>query len=114
MSNIDVCVHPSLDEAFGISLLEAMAGSKPVVATRVGGISEIVRDGATGILVPPRDSSAIAAAVRALLSDKELSRQMGIAGRARVEQEFTIQKTVRAYENLYGAIAGYTVSTSAV
>jgi glycosyltransferase involved in cell wall biosynthesis len=102
---VDVCIHPSVDEAFGIVLLEAMAARKPVVATQVGGIPEIVGDGITGLLVPPRDPSAIADAVCALLRDEPLRKRMGAAGRVRVEREFTIQKTVRSYEALYDEIA---------
>ena len=106
MPLVDVCLHPSVDEAFGIVLLEAMAARKPVVATNVGGIPEIVEDGRTGLLVSPRDPSAIVDAVCALLGDEPLRKRMGAAGRARVEREFTIRQTVRSYEKLWDEIAG--------
>jgi glycosyltransferase involved in cell wall biosynthesis len=106
MKQIDICVHPSVDEAFGLVLLEAMAAGKPVVATRAGGIGEIVADGATGLLVPPRDPGAIAAAVSGLLGDAELRASMGTRGRARVEERFDIRDTVRSYQELYQELAG--------
>jgi glycosyltransferase involved in cell wall biosynthesis len=106
MSQIDLCVHPSLEEPFGIALLEAMAARKPVVATNVDGIPEIVHDGITGYLVPPRDPGALANAICTLLRDPVSGERMGKAGRARVEREFTIQKTVRSYEALYAHIGG--------
>ncbi len=104
LPRIDVCVHPAVDEAFGLVLLEAMAARKAVVATNVGGVGEIVTDGETGLLVPPRDGRAIARAVCSLLGDTERRKRMGITGRARVEREFTIEKTVAAYGNLYSEL----------
>ncbi|HVM38989.1 MAG TPA: glycosyltransferase [Sphingomicrobium sp.] len=104
MRQIDICVQPSLQEAFGIVLLEAMAAARPVVATGVEGIPEIVVDGTTGLLVPPRDPEALAKAICALLQDGEARRAMGSAGRSRVEQRFDIRTTVRAYEELYGML----------
>ena len=101
LPQIDLCVHPAVDEAFGLVLLEAMAARKAVVATNVGGVGEIVADGETGLLVPPRDPQAIARAVCTLLGDAQRRTRMGNAGRRRVEGDFTIQKTVRSYERLY-------------
>ena len=106
LPQIDLCVHPSVDEAFGLVLLEAMAAGKAVVATSVGGIPEIVAEGRTGLLVPPRDPAALARAVCTVLADPEQRANMGAAGRARVEQEFTIQKTMRDYETLYSQLMG--------
>lgn len=105
LPGIDLCVHPAVDEAFGLVLLEAMAGRKAVVATNVGGIGEIVANGETGQLVPPRDPDAIASAVCALLAEPKRSERMGAAGRRRVEQDFTMEKTVRSYERLYEELA---------
>lgn len=98
---VDLCIHPAVDEAFGLVLLEAMAARKAVVATNVGGVGEIVGEGETGLLVPPRDPGAIASAVCTLLADPKRRERMGKAGRQRVEREFTIQRTVRSYERLY-------------
>jgi len=83
-----------------------MAAGKPVVATNVDGIPEIVHDGITGYLVPPRNPGALANAICTLLRDPVSGERMGKAGRARVEREFTIQKTVRSYEALYAHIGG--------
>jgi glycosyltransferase involved in cell wall biosynthesis len=101
ITRVDLCIHPAVDEAFGLVLLEAMAGRKAVVATNVGGVGEIVADGETGLLVPPRDPDAIARAVCSLLADAQRRERMGNAGRHRVERDFTIEKTVRFYERLY-------------
>lgn len=101
LPKLDLCVHPAVDEAFGLVLLEAMAAGKAVVATNVGGVGEIVADGETGLLVPPRDPEALSGAVCTLLADADRRVRMGKAGRRRVEREFTIEKTVRGYERLY-------------
>jgi glycosyltransferase involved in cell wall biosynthesis len=101
LPRLDLCIHPAVDEAFGIVLLEAMAARKTVVATNVGGVGEIVADGETGLLVPPCDPDAIARAVCTLLGDPTRRERMGNAGRNRVEREFTVQRTVRSYERLY-------------
>jgi glycosyltransferase involved in cell wall biosynthesis len=78
-----VFVLPTLREAFGLSLLEAMGFGLPVVATRLEAIPEIVADGETGLLVPPRDADALGKALCALLADPARARRMGAAGRAR-------------------------------
>jgi len=80
----DALVLPSLFEPFGIVLLEAMAAGLPVVASRVGGIVDVVEDGKTGLLVPPRNPQALADAIGRLVSDPPLRRRMGDAGRAKV------------------------------
>ena len=101
LKQLDVYVHPSVEEPFGIAILEAMAARKAVVASQVEGIPEIVVDGVTGILVPPREHGAIANAVCRLIGDASARKQMGIAGRERVEREFNIRRTTRAHEALY-------------
>lgn len=97
----DVFVLPSEYEAFGIVLLEAMAALKPVVATRVGGVPEVVEDGKTGILVEYADHSSLAAAILRLLKDDGLRQEMGRRGRARAEERFTWEKVVDALESVY-------------
>lgn len=94
----DVLVNPSLSEAFGMSLIEAMATETPVVASRVGGMAEIVEDGTTGVLVEPDDAKALADAICRVLSDTGLARSMGRAGRDRVHERFT---WTRIAEDLY-------------
>ncbi len=100
----DLFVLPSLVEGLPLSVLEAMAAAKPVVATRIGGTDEAVVDGETGILVPPGDASALAAAIRIFLSDREQARRSGEAGRDRLRARFTargmIDGVTAAYEEL--------------
>lgn len=101
MAGLDVFVMPSLWEGFGLVLLEAMACRLPVIATRVSAIPEIVQDGETGFLVPPRDPDALTDAMRRLLDDAELRVQLGAAGRARLEAHFSeasmIEGTLAVY-----------------
>jgi glycosyltransferase involved in cell wall biosynthesis len=78
-----------------------MAAGKPVVATRVGGVPEVVVDGVTGLLVPPRNPEALADAILRLLRDPDLMRQMGQAGQERVRRHFSVEQMVRRTEVLY-------------
>jgi glycosyltransferase involved in cell wall biosynthesis len=100
----DVFVMPSVSEGLGTSLLDAMAAGRPVVASAVGGIPEVVADGETGILVPPRDHAALAAAIVRLLGDRALRERMGAAGLARVRAHFSVERmvanTLRVYERV--------------
>jgi alpha-maltose-1-phosphate synthase len=106
LNELDVLVCPSHVEPFGRCLIEAMACEKPVVATRVGGIPEVVDDGTTGILVPPNSPELLATAVASLLNDAELSVRMGQAGRARVENHFAADAHVAAVLEVYGEVLG--------
>jgi colanic acid/amylovoran biosynthesis glycosyltransferase len=85
-------------------MLDAMALRKPVVATRAGGIPEVVQDGVTGLLVPPRDPAALARALLYLLRHPEQGKKFGEAGRSRVEQHFTAaqmaMRTLHIYQQL--------------
>jgi glycosyltransferase involved in cell wall biosynthesis len=98
----DIFVMSSITEGLGTSLLDAMACGKPIVATTAGGIPEVVRDGETGLLVPPRDPDAMARAIVRLLQDTQLRRTMGEAGLALVRATFSaermVQETLRVYE----------------
>ncbi len=88
-SSCDLVVGTSFaNETFGMAIAEASACARPVIATRFGGFPEVVRDGETGLLVPPRDPHALATAIRALLRDPARGRAMGGAGRAHVETHF--------------------------
>ena len=104
ISTFDIFVLPSVYEAFGIVLLEAMAMGKAVVASRVGGIPEIVVDGISGLLVPPCDSSALAFALRRLLQDEDARLAMGRAGRERVERYFTRDGMVKVIQDIYAGL----------
>ena len=102
----NVAVLSSIHEGFGNFLIEAMACSKPVVATNVGGIPEVVKNEETGILVPPENPEALAEGIIRLLRNKEESRRMGLAGRRRVEQYFDIKLKVRKVEEIYDKLIG--------
>ncbi|HEX8171786.1 MAG TPA: glycosyltransferase [Thermoanaerobaculia bacterium] len=92
----DVVVIPSRRESFSRVALEAMAMGRPIVATRAGGLPEAVIDGETGLLVPPEDPTALAAALRALLADRALAQRFGRAARERYEQHFTVEAMAAA------------------
>lgn len=100
LSALDVLAMPSRSEAFGMSALEAMAVGTPVVATGVGGLREIVDDGVTGLLIPPKDPDALAAALIRLAGDSGLREWMGRAGVARAAERFSQAAMVGAYEAL--------------
>jgi glycosyltransferase involved in cell wall biosynthesis len=100
----DIFVMSSVTEGLGTSLLDAMAGGKPVVATSTGGIPEVVLDGVTGLLVAPRDHQAMAAAIVRLLKNPTLRQRMGEAGAARAREKFSadrmLEQTVRVYQRV--------------
>jgi glycosyltransferase involved in cell wall biosynthesis len=97
----DVFVLSSRSEGMPMSILEAMAAGLPVVASAVGGIPEIVRDGETGLLVPPGDADALAAALGRLLDDDGLRRRLGAAGRERALDEFDVVRFGDAHVDAY-------------
>jgi glycosyltransferase involved in cell wall biosynthesis len=101
LSEASVSVLPSLSEGLSNSLLESMASGVPAVATRVGGNPEVIEHEVTGLLVPSRDSAALAAAVGRVLEDKELAASFGQAGIRRVAELFSMERSVRETEHLY-------------
>ena len=106
LNQLDILVSCSHNETFGRSLIEAMACGRPVVATAVGGVKEVVEDGKTGILVGPRDPGALACAVEQLLHNENLRAEMGRAGRARVEALFSTEAHVKQIMNVYESALG--------
>ncbi len=101
LSGFDFFVFPSLWEGFGLVLLEAMALKKAIVASNVSAIPESVRDGETGVLVPDQQAGALAEAMRTLLSQPDLAREMGASGYARLIDEFSVVKMVNSTMSLY-------------
>jgi glycosyltransferase involved in cell wall biosynthesis len=101
LSEAAISVLPSLSEGTSNTLLESMAAGIPVVATRVGGNPEVIEDGVSGLLVPPRDSAALAAAMGRLLEDEELAIRLGQAGIRRVAELFSIEGSIDQTEHLY-------------
>src|SRR5207244_4140922 len=104
LTALDLFVLPSLNEGMGRALVEAMAVGCPVVATCVGGIPDVVTDGATGLLVPPRDDRALADAILTLLRDRRLLAAYGEAAQRRVDERFDIETMVRSIERLYDEV----------
>lgn len=98
-----IVVVPSLGEGFGMVALEAMERGRAVVASEVGGLPEIVRDGETGLLVPSGDPEALAAALLALARDPTRTRALGEAGRRRAVEEFSVERCVERTDSLYRA-----------
>jgi glycosyltransferase involved in cell wall biosynthesis len=101
LAEATVSVLPSLAEGLSNTLLESMAAGLPIVATSVGGNPEVVEDGATGLLVPPRDSDALARAISRLLAHAEMARRFGAAGRQRVARHFSLERMTQDTEGLY-------------
>ncbi len=104
LSAASVFVAPSLYEPFGIMNLEAMACQRPVVSTRVGGITDVVLDGETGLLVPPNNPDELANAVSKIVADPKLGEHMGEAGRRRVEDRFTWDKVAVETLSVYNEV----------
>jgi glycosyltransferase involved in cell wall biosynthesis len=96
-------VNPSRAESFGVAALEAAASGLPVVASRVGGLPEIVADGETGLLVPPEAPAALAEALRSLIRSPERRRELGKAARARAVERYDWRRCAQAMERLYEA-----------
>lgn len=101
LAGSDLFVLPSESEASPNVIFEAMAAGLPVVASRVGGIPELVADGVTGLLVPPADPNALAAALLDLLDQPGRAMAFGKAARARIEQQYSFERMVAQFESLY-------------
>ncbi|WP_423823460.1 glycosyltransferase [Salinisphaera sp. SPP-AMP-43] len=100
----DMYVCSSIAEGIALTVLEAMASARPVVATEVGGNPELVEPETTGVLVPPRDAQALADALMRLLDDPDAAARMGAAGRDRAVERFSVNAMVDGYRNLYDAL----------
>ena len=104
LAALDLYVHPALMEGFGIAVVEAMAMGKAVVATTTGGLPEVVAQGETGLLVPPGDVESLAATVVFLLEDRVRREQMGLCGKMRAQERFSLDASVMQMEQLYGEV----------
>lgn len=105
-SAADVVVLPSCEDACPLAALEAMSLGRPVVASNVGGIPELVQDGVTGLLVPPGNPTSLAAAIETLLSDPDRRQRMGEAGRAAFERRLTLDHMLDRWEAAYAQMDG--------
>ena len=101
LPSLDIFVLPSRSEGFPLAVLEALLAGIGVIASDVGSVAEAIRDGETGLLVPPEDPGALAAALRRLLADRALSRRLGENGRRLVLDRFTADRMASAFELLY-------------
>jgi L-malate glycosyltransferase len=104
VKSFDIFALPSLSEGLSSAILEAMASSLPIIATKVGGIPELVTDGENGLLVSPGDAGALAGAIKRLVDDPEEAWRMGERGRDRMEQQFTIERKISETEILCSAL----------
>jgi sugar transferase (PEP-CTERM/EpsH1 system associated) len=102
---MDLFALSSLSEGLPITALEAMAASLPIVATRVGALPELVEEGATGFLVDPKQADAMAAQFARLATDRAAARQFGAAARRKVEREYSLDRMLRQYAELYARVA---------
>jgi glycosyltransferase involved in cell wall biosynthesis len=107
----DACVLPSLWEGLPLSLLESLARERPVIASRVGGVPDVIEDGVTGRLVPPGDPAALAAALEEFHRRPDPGRRMGLEGAARIQAEFTWPRVVEAFEEIYDEVLGLATLT---
>ncbi len=107
LSVADLLLLPSETESFGLACLEAMACEVPVIATRVGGLSEVVRDGEMGFLVEPGDTRTMAERAVEILSDEKRQREMGARGRARAIERFNTERVIPQYEKLYERVVDW-------
>jgi glycosyltransferase involved in cell wall biosynthesis len=101
LTAIDIFVHPSLWEGFGLSILEAMAMGKPIIATNVSAIPELLEDGISGLLVPPKEQGELAGAIEKLLSDRSLRESLGQNAQKRWQHRFSEEKMVTDTADLY-------------
>ena len=106
IKSFDVFVMSSVTEGLGTSIIDAMAAAKCVVATKAGGIPEVVKDGETGFLVPVRDPKALATRLVQVLKDEPLRRRMGEAGLVRARAQFTVERMVEETRAVYVRLAG--------
>jgi glycosyltransferase involved in cell wall biosynthesis len=104
LDSIDIFIHPSLWEGFGLSILEAMSMGKPVIATNVSAIPELIEDGVSGLLVPPKDVDSLAGAIIRLSNDESLREQLGQKAKERWKNTFSVDSMVNKTMELYDSL----------
>ena len=104
-ADLDMVVMSSLNEGTPVFLIEAMAARKAVVATRVGGVPDVVENGKTGLLVPPKDPKALANAILRLLNDYDLRRSLGERAGVSVYPKYDVSRLVQDMKNLYANLS---------
>ena len=105
LSVLDIFVMPSLNEGMGRAIVEAMASEKPVIASNVGGIPDVVDDKATGILVPSKSPEALSNAITYLMKNPEIASKMGQEGKKKAVKNLGINSMIEQIENLYEELA---------
>jgi glycosyltransferase involved in cell wall biosynthesis len=103
---MDVFVLPSLNEGLPMTILEAMAASRPVIATRVGAIPRVIQDGETGLLMDPGDTDGLRNALARLLADSDLCSRLGAAGHDWVSRNYTSEAMALKYRQMYDDVLG--------
>lgn len=101
LNSCDLFVLPSLLEGLPLSVMEAMSAAKPVIATDIDGINEVIIDGENGLLFPPADSKALAERIKLLLSDNELARRLAVSGKERVSRDFSAERMIEEVTGIY-------------
>lgn len=104
VAETDILVHPADKESFGRIAVEAMAAGRPVIGVRAGGIGEVVVDGETGLLTQPDDPAQMGAAIRRLLSDRPLAKRLGVAGRERARQRYSVSSCASGVLAVYAEV----------
>ncbi|MBN1239067.1 MAG: glycosyltransferase family 4 protein [Gammaproteobacteria bacterium] len=106
LPGLDVVAHPASREGLGLAVLEAMSAGVPVAVSAAGGLTDVVEDGVSGLLVPPDDAAAWSDALLRLIEDPALRRRLGAAGRARIEQSFSVEQMLVGNVDVYRAVLG--------
>lgn len=104
MKSANFFILPSIREAFGLVNLEAMISDLPIIASKTGGIPEIIKDGKTGLLVPPGDDRKLKDTIKKFINSKSLREKLAKNGKLEVEKSFNAEKMAREYEKIYSSI----------
>ena len=107
LASLDISLHTSIWEGMPIAIIEAMLSAKPIIATRVGGIPELIEDGVSGLLVPALQAGALSASMERLINDKTLAANMGEVARARAKERFNSDVMMGSITNLYDSFINF-------